>query len=961
MAIELAKESTAPKRAQDLVKSSLQGGVTNIDDGDVLRRIAFSATEEVVISRGKFSWTSACFMCIFIVVGFASLILMVLSTRDSALELISEEISYIDTRNPPWNLPPWGYVKQPGDAPSRRIGQPFRFAMPQTTLYYSLCSASFGLFTVSYFCSELLVQDIGVSRVRSMGDIINSGVRIYVLRTVPIVIVFMCFVAVGVYFSSGLNFVISMLVGASTCMFCANLGTSMNFQGGPRLCHSLNYDLVASIHMGIRAGAIGGLSAHAMAQLGVVCVWILVRDAAALVGFGAGVSIVAFYNRIGGGIFAKGCDIGSDFISDMMGEDGDDYQMDNLDMLRTNASLHDKDRDGDVDDDFIERQRIMDPNSHIDEETVGFISQHEAALRAGIEDKMEQMLKTMHPVNYLDAIGENIADVGGTSSDLFETMCITLATGVIFGAKAHDAPYLGTSLPFIIISTGTLGCSLVSYYVWCHEKHSSSRIRNSLRLNLIIVMLLVQLTVCGVCLLHWRLWRTIQFDRMINYDLIVLLGLCAPELCALICEFFTSVNCRPVAWLARDAHLGMIQVILQGLGQGFVSAGVPSCVNILVQIIAFRLEGFYGLVLLAAASQSCTGWQATLAAYGAVANNANRMVHLTTVNEIAHRRGNVCAVIGTTTSHNGKCVAGQNAFFATTTLLGALMADKYTKLGKNFQLTVGQELSEFTRAGLLAGIVFTMLFLANTLTSCIQMSKRLVEFARENPDVAPRTDKTFPATHFLPLKKLVAFASIESFQLSISPLFQTFAAPLVIGQLFGFKGLLMLVSGGNSVCFSLNMFLVNAGQAWDAARKYILFGMLKDEKGNTVGAESEVYDTLGIGEQIGGPLEDLSGPALNNFIKVVAVASFVTSDLYDEYPYKTFVWGIGQVIINFACVSFFKFGLAWSIKQIEGFLRRRRERIDIEEGGKMLRELEMREQQIAEEDKTDDHNEVLTF
>jgi len=354
------------------------------------------------------------------------------------------------------------------------------------------------------------------------------------------------------------------------------------------------------------------------------------------------------------------------------------------------------------------------------------------------------------------------------------------------------------------------------------------------------------------------------------------------------------------------------------------------------------------LVLLACASQACTGWQATLASYGAVANNANRMVHLTTINEMAHHRSNVCAMIGTTTSHTGKCVAGQNAFFATTALLGALLADKYTKLGLNFQLTVSQELSEFTRAGMLAGIIFTMLFIANTLTSCIKMAKQLVKFCKDNPAVLPRTDKVFPATHIIPLKNLVAWSSVASFQLTFSPLVNTLAAPLVIGQLFGFKGLLMLVSGGNSVCFSLNMFLINSGQAWDAARKYVLFGMLKDEEGVTIGAENEVYETLGIGEQVGGPLEDLAGPGLNNFIKFVAVVSFVTSGIYDLTPEKTWLFGMLQVVLNGMSVSFFKFGLAWTIKKVEEFFKRRRQAIEEEEGTAMLREIEAREQKIQD-------------
>lgn len=943
-----APAAQKPVNIEELLNKSLQGKFDSDAFKNPLHRIAFSSTEEVIINPGGFSWASAFCMCVFIILGFASLVMAVLSTRNTAIAMESTEISYIEAENPPWDVPPWGYVRQPNGATSRKIGQEFTYAMPQTILFYSIGCASFGIFTVAFFCSELYVQDLGVDRVKQMGDVINKGVDVYVSHTVPIMLLVMSMVACFIYAFTSVNFLISMTIGGSTCLACSNLGTSMNFQGAPRLTHSLNYDLVQSMQLAVRIGAIGGLSAHAMAQLGVVGIWILLRDAASLVGFGTGASIVAFYNRIAGGIFAKGADIGSDFVSAMIGEDVDDFNMESLEMLKHGMHLDDKDGDGDIDEEHAQKQAFRDPNAKMHEEDVGFITMDEVKIRESIEKQMEQTLQTMHPVNYLDCIGENIADVGGTSSDLFETMCITLATAVIMGSKSHDVPYFGTSLPFNIISTGTLGCSLATYYVWCHDSHSPARIRNQVRLNLLFVMALVQGVCALVCYLHWSRWHTISYTRMVNYDLIILLGLLSPEVCAMICEFFTSVNCPPVARLAQDADLGMIQVVLQGLGQGFVSAGVPSVVNILVQILAFRWEGFYGLVLLACASQACTGWQATLAAYGAVANNACRMVHLTTVNEMAHHRANVLATIGTTTAHNGKCVAGQNAFFATTALLGALLADKYTKLGKNWQQTVSQELSEFTRAGMLAGIIFTMLFLANTLTSCINMAKSLVEFCKDNKEVLPRLDKKFPATHIVPLKNLVAFCAVKSYQLSFSPMLNTFAAPLVIGQLFGFKGLMMLVSGGNSVCFSLNMFLVNTGQAWDAARKYILFGMLKDKQGNPVGPQDEVYDILGIGEQIGGPLEDLTGPALNNFIKFIAVMSFVTSDLYDEFPFESWYWGMVQVVVNGTLIITFKFGIQKAIDQLQSFIRRRKEALDFEEGRHMLREIEERERALAD-------------
>eukprot|EP00931_Biecheleriopsis_adriatica_P104353 TRINITY_DN79034_c0_g1_i1.p1 TRINITY_DN79034_c0_g1~~TRINITY_DN79034_c0_g1_i1.p1 ORF type:complete len:1002 (+),score=189.30 TRINITY_DN79034_c0_g1_i1:144-3149(+) len=942
------RKERGEKSLQDMInesmKNSQHSAPKHLDFSHPLRRYALTAKQQVLINRGRFSWLSAIAMCIFVVGGFVSATMMFLSLQHSTFFLVSEETSYIDAPNPAWELPPWGYVKQPNDAPSRKMGKPFRYAMPQFMMFYSNFSACWGLFTVAYFCSELLVQDLGVDSVRNMGDLVNCGVGVYLARIYPIILMVILLLSGIIYFSAGTSFVISMIVGAFSCMGCANLGTNMNFEGGPRLAHAMNYDLSSAVQMGIRTGAIGGLSAHAMAQLGVVLVWMIVRDANALVGFGTGVSILSFYNRVGGGIFAKGSDIGSDFVSEILDEEQKEKM--NEEGVEELLKLHFDDLEEQEEQLTEEQKREKEINKLIGKDGMTK-EQEEAQARRAQEAQMAKAILTMHPVNYLDAIGENIADVGGTSSDLFETMCITLATSVILGSKIHKMPYFGTALPFAIISTGTIGNSFVAYKVWCHEKHSSNRIRRSLQLNLLIVVIFVELVVIGYCWLHWHVYRTITFDELVNYCLIILLGLISPELCASICEFFTAVNCPPVAWLAKDAFLGIIQVVLQGLGQGFVSAGVPSVVNIIVQIIAFRLEGFYGLTILSCASQACTGWQATLAAYGAVSNNALRMVHMTTMSEMAHHRANVCAAVGTTQAHNGKVVAGQNAFFATTALLGAMLADKRTKQGLNFQSTIGQELSEFARAGLLAGIIFTMLFLANTLTSCITMAKKLVHFCNDFPgETGPRHGKKFPATHIMPLKKLAGFAAIESFQLTFSPMFQTFAAPLVIGQLFGFKGLLMLVSGGNSVCFSLNMFLINSGQAWDAARKYVLFGMLKRD-GETVGSESPEYETLGIGEQIGGPLEDLTGPALNNFIKFVAVVSFVTSDLYEEFPDNTWQQGLLQVFAQFAAISFFKFGLGETVRRVEAFFVSRQRAVEYEEGTVMLREIEAHERKLA--------------
>merc|ERR1712048_883740 len=128
-----------------------------------------------------------------------------------------------------------------------------------------------------------------------------------------------------------------------------------------------------------------------------------------------------------------------------------------------------------------------------------------------------------------------------------------------------------------------------------------------------------------------------------------------------------------------------------------------------------------------------------------------------------------------------------------------------------------------------------------------------------------------------------------------SPMINTLVCPMIGGFFLGTKGLLFLISGSNVLILCLSIFLINSGQSWVAARKFVLFGLLRNPDGDVVGPDSFHYANLGVGESIGGPLEDTTGPAMNNFIKFVAVFAFVTGGpgaLYDELPDKTWFLGI---------------------------------------------------------------------
>merc|ERR1719428_1846181 len=177
------------------------------------------------------------------------------------------------------------------------------------------------------------------------------------------------------------------------------------------------------------------------------------------------------------------------------------------------------------------------------------------------------------------------------------------------------------------------------------------------------------------------------------------MGQLAPEICVIFGDFFTSVHYTPVRSLALNSDLGVVQVVLQGFGQGFMSTGFPALVMIVIVVMTWSLEGHYGLALLSASSVSGTGFQGGIASYGAIATNAHKIVHLTTYQSMARHRANVCAALGDGTAHSGNIVSAINAFSTVFNVALTLLAQAYTAQDQNYMQITGSILSNFSQAG----------------------------------------------------------------------------------------------------------------------------------------------------------------------------------------------------------------------------------------------------------------------
>lgn len=875
-------------------------------------RQSHSHAEEVIIFEGTFSWWAAWCMMIWVLCFLASAVMMVLSTRGSAFEIISEEISFVKEVRPPY-----GPEEQPVvDATMREINQVFAYRLPQTALFYSLAGASLGLFTVSYFTSFMLLEDQGPKRVVDIGFLISKGVNVYMGRTIPIILALLFLGGWYVMGTAGPRAVACFAVGAALNLLSAQVGVSVTVQGQTRLAHALGLELFDALQIGIRTGSIGGLLATSLALGGMAGMWLLIQDTLSLSGFGSGASIVSFSMRVGGGIFSKGADIGADLVSDMEQTRMEEDQR--LFELQKKMAELDEDR----------KQRAKRGVEGDDEDMM-------ADLRR-MEEEMQDIASQLHPIDYFDVVGEAINDVSGTCADLFESMVLILGTCTIIGVKGSPVPSFNSGLPFWIIASGKVGCSLVAYFVHVHERFTAKRMRWSLRANLLLVIGLVQLVQILVSFQEY-LVGTITFDRFWHFCVISLMGQVIPEVCVLLGEYFTSTDYAPVRSLAMNADLGIVQVVLQGFGQGFFSTGLPAVVIITCVVATWRLEQHYGLALLSASSVSGTGFQGGIASFGAIATNAHKIIHLTTYHAMSRHRANICAALGDTTAHAGNTISAVNAFSAVFDIALTLLAQTYTELDINYMNVTGSILSSFSQAGLVLGVVMTFAFAANTMISCLATAQAFAKYVTQH-DIGKISQLPFPQSHVRPLKKLASFGTITSMRMTISPIINSLACPMIGGFFLGVKGLLFMLSGSNVLVLCLSIFLINSGQSWVAARKFVLFGLLRDKDGNVIGPDSPHYANLGIGETIGGPFEDTTGPAMNNFIKFVAVFAFVTGGpgrLYDELPDNTWPYGFASLVGSLSLVFFSRVGLDLLLRGVGSVLRSRRKMQAYEEGEEM--------------------------
>ncbi|MDW8351434.1 MAG: sodium-translocating pyrophosphatase [Anaerolineae bacterium] len=480
-----------------------------------------------------------------------------------------------------------------------------------------------------------------------------------------------------------------------------------------------------------------------------------------------------------------------------------------------------------------------------------------------------------NPAVIADNVGDNVGDVAGMGADLYESYVgsIVAASAVaIVGSSRGELSEATVLLPFAIAAVGILAALIGSFLVRTRENASQEDLLRTLRTA---VWTASGLVVPGIALL-------ILLDGTIGWPifLAILLGLAAGLLIAYFTEYYTSYTEKPTQGIAQAARTGVATLVIEGLAVGMRSTLAPVAIVMIAVIGAYVLGfnnnvggklggpdgGLYAVSLAAVGMLSTLGITLATDAYGPVADNAGGIAEMAHLPKEVRARTDALDSLGNTTAATGKGFAIGSAVL---TALGLIAAYAQTSGLQAAQLTL---LDPRLLGALLFGAMLPFLFSAITMTAVGRAAMQIVEEVRRQfREIAGLKEGAAGAR--ADYARCVAISTRSALREMVLPGVLAVAAPIAIGILLGPAALAGLLVGATASGFVLAIMMANSGGAWDNAKKFI-------ETGELGGKGSDNHKAAVVGDTVGDPFKDTSGPSLNILIKLMSVVSLVFAPLF---------------------------------------------------------------------------------
>jgi len=410
-------------------------------------------------------------------------------------------------------------------------------------------------------------------------------------------------------------------------------------------------------------------------------------------------------------------------------------------------------------------------------------------------------------------------------------------------------------LPIIIAAIGIFASIIGTFLVRTKDGASMGRLLWSLRTGIITAGVLVLIgTAVAINLM----------DLNFNLFWVVLVGLVAGQLIGTSSEYYTSFEFKPTREVAEQSETGPATVLISGLGLGMISTLIPGLVIVVAMWLANTMAGTYGVALAAVGMLSTLGITLATDAYGPVADNAGGIAEQAHLDPIVRERTDALDALGNTTAATGKGFAIGSAVLTALALMAAYSEVTGLKIADFSLLEVN------VLMGLIIGSMLPFIFAALTMQAVGRAANAMVqEVRRQFREIAGLLEGTADADY----ARAVDISTKGAMKEMVVPGILAIAAPVVVGAVLGAAALGGMLIGAIATGFLMAIMMANAGGAWDNAKKYV-------EAGNLGGKGSKNHEAVVVGDTVGDPFKDTSGPALNILIKLMSIVALVFAPLF---------------------------------------------------------------------------------